>query len=234
VSAAQIAIGLVSLAIEMVLFVVLVWRRHYRREPLFALYIGAIVLSNAAVGLWWRWDVWLLHQAVSAAARFGVALGLAYGVFRNFPGAAVTARRVLLFVLVITLTAAISLAGADTGYADASAMLVSRIANGTVWLFTALAALVLWYRVPLRGLQKAILLGFAPYLLVFTVAMNLLSTVGWHVRTHVGYADTLAYMALMSYWTIAAWRPAEAEALVPAGIPSPVVMDLESRERPGA
>jgi hypothetical protein len=219
-SAVQIAIAVVGFTIEIVLFAILVWRRHYRQDPLFVLYVGAIFLSNAAVGLWYRWDVWLVHQAIVAAARFGVALGLAYGVFRNFPSAAVTARRVLLLVLVVTLTAAFSLAGVDTTYADASAMLTSRIANGTVWLFTALAALVLWYRLPLRGLQKAILLGFAPYLLVFAVAMNVLSSVGWHMRTVVGYADTLGFIILLSYWTVVAWRPAEAEALGSIRVPA--------------
>lgn len=219
-SPAQLAFGLVSIAIQIVLLAGLIWRRHYRQEPLFVLYVGAGLFSNASVGIWYRWDVWLVHQAVSAAVRFGVALGLAYAVFRNFPAAGVTARRVLLFVLVVTLTAALSMAGADAGYADASATLVSRIASGTVWLFTALAALVLWYRLPLSGLQKAILLGFAPYLLVFTVTMNLLSSVGWHVRTQVGWADTLSFTALLLYWTVAAWRPAEAEALVPAAIPA--------------
>jgi hypothetical protein len=224
-SSAQLAFALVCFTIHTVLFVVLIWRRHYRHEPLFVLYVGAVLLSNAAVGIWYRWDVWLVHQAVSAVVRFGVALGLAEGVFRNFPAAGVTARRVLFFVLLITLTAALSLAGADAGYADASALWVSRIANGTVWLFTALAALVLWYRLPLRALQKAILLGFAPYLLVFAVTMNLLSSIGWHVRSLVGWADTVSFAVLLSYWTVAAWRPAEAEAVVPAGIaaaPAPV------------
>jgi hypothetical protein len=224
-SVAALAIGLVSLAIELVLFVGLLWRGHHRREPLFVLYVGAIFLSNAAVGIWFRFDVWLVHQAVSAAVRFGLALGLAYGIFRNFPAAAVTARRVLLVVLVITLTTIFSLAGADTTYADISAMLVSRIGNGTVWLFTALAALVLWYRLPVRGLQKAILLGLAPYMLVFTVAMNLLSSIGWHLRTQVGYADTLSFLTLLCYWTAVAWQRVEAEAMVPIG------GAVEARER---
>ena len=228
-SAAQLAIGLVSTAIQIALLVGLIWRRHYRNEPFFVLYVGAILLSNAAVGIWFRWDVWLIHQAVSAAVRFGVALGLAYGVFRNFPSAGVTARRVALLVLVLTLIAAFSLTGGIASYADVSAMLISRIANGTVWLFTALAALVLWYRLPLSGIQKAILLGFAPYLLVFTVAMNLLSSVGWHVRAQVGYANTLSFMALLLYWTVAAWRPVQAEALVPAGMPAAALLDVRER-----
>jgi hypothetical protein len=227
-SPAQLVISIVSFTAQVALLLGLVRRRHYRNEPFFVLYVATVFLSNAAVMIWYRWDVWLVHQAVTAAVRFGVALGLTYGVFRQFPTAASTARWVLFLVLVATLTAAFSLAGADAGYADASAQLVSRIATGTVWLFTAMAALVLWYRLPLRGLQKAILLGLSPYLLVFTVAMNLLSSIGWQVRLQVGYADTLAFMSLMIYWTVVAWRPAEDAVVRPAGLQKAPALDVRN------
>ncbi len=206
-SAAQIAIGVAGTLIEIAVLLGLFKRRHDRREPVLVLYVAAVLVTNTAVAIWYRWDVWLVHQAVTAAARFGLALGVAYGVFRNFPSALATARRVLLFVLAVTLVGVLSIAGGEPTYTDMAGILIPRIANGTAWLFTAVAALVLWYRLPLTGLQKAILLGMTPYLLVFTVAMNLLASVGWHVRNQVGYADTLAFTAMFTYWCIAVWRP---------------------------
>jgi hypothetical protein len=74
------------------------------------------------------------------------------------------------------------------------------------------AAVILWYRLPVDPLHKAILIGFVPYLLVFTVAMNALSAYGWDLREYAGYAQTIAYVVLVAYWARAAWRqPAQAE-----------------------
>jgi hypothetical protein len=214
-SAPQIVIGVLGLVAHAVLIAGLLTRGHYRREPVFLAYVVAALTTNMAVGLWHRWDVWLIHQAVTAGLRFAVAIAVAVSVFRNFPGAVVTARRVTFMVLGLTLVAVLSLPAAQPTYTDIVAVVIPRIANGTVWLFTAIAALVLWYRLPLSKLQKAILVGFAPYLLVFTVTMNLLSSVGWHVRAYVGYADTLAYLALLTYWSGVAWRAEAREALDP-------------------
>jgi len=214
-SAPQIVIGILGLLAQAVLIAGLLKRGHYRREPVFLSYLVATLATNIAVGLRYRWDMWLLHQAVTAGFRFAVAIAVGIGVFRNFPGAVVTARRVTFVVLAMTLVAVLSLPRAQPTYTDMVAVVIPRIANGTVWLFTAIAALVLWYRLPLSPLQKAILVGFAPYLLVFTVAMNLLASVGWQVRAYVGYADTLAYLALLSYWMGVAWHAEAGEPLDP-------------------
>jgi hypothetical protein len=214
-SGLQAAIGLVAIIVETALLAGLFWRGHHRREPFFVLFIAGVVVTNAALGLWYRADVWLVQQAVTAGLRFGVALGLGANVFRNFPAAAVTARRLAFVVLAVTLVALLALPTGQASYTQLVGVIVPRIANGTVWLFTALAALVLWYRLPLTGLQKAILVGYAPYLLVFTVSMNLLASVGWQIRERLGYADTLAYFALMAYWCGVAWRVEGREPILP-------------------
>jgi len=222
----QIAIGVAAMLVEIGLLAGLVRRGHHRREPFFALYIAGVVVTNGALGLWYRWDVWLIHQAVTAALRFGVALGLGVAVFRHFPAAGLAARRVALFVLFVTL-AGLFASRPEVSYTHIVSVVVPRIANGAVWLFTGLAALVLWYRLPLTELQKAILLGFAPYLLVFTVAMNALGSVGWQLRNVVGYVDNLSYLALMGYWCRVAWRANALEpAVAPAG-PRPAALPVE-------
>jgi hypothetical protein len=77
---------------------------------------------------------------------------------------------------------------------------------GTVWLFLAISALILWYRLPVVPLHKALLLGFVPYLLIFTVAINLLKAFGGNVRAYAGYLKSAAYVALVAYWAVVAWR----------------------------
>ena len=84
---------------------------------------------------------------------------------------------------------------------------------GTLWLFLAISALILWYRLPVAPLHKALLLGFVPYLLIFTVALNMLKAYGGSVREYAGYGKNVAYLALLAYWAMVAWRLAP-----PAGV----------------
>jgi hypothetical protein len=205
-SVLQRMIGWVGLLQLFALFGALLVRRHYRRAPIFTLYAGGVALTNTVVGLHYTWETWMVHQVASAALRFGVALELTYAIFGAFPAAAVTARRVMLAMLVITALTVMSVSGGDVTYTRFNSETIPRLATGAVWILTALAALVLWYRLPLGELHKAILLGYAPYLLVFTVAMNLLSSIGWHLRSWVGLVDSLAFIILANYWCRVAWR----------------------------
>src|SRR5689334_7565909 len=84
------------------LFWILLRRRHYRLAPFFTLYVGGLCATHIALGLFYAKPTWIVHQAVAAALRFGVALELAQRIFGSFPGAAATARRVMLVLLAIT------------------------------------------------------------------------------------------------------------------------------------
>src|SRR5450432_3115430 len=195
------------------LFAILVYRKHFRRLPVFTLYAAAIAVDTLALGIAYAWntriwETWLIGQVVVAALRFGVALELSQVIFGAFRAAAVTARRVVFVILIVTALTAMSVTGPDVTYVQFNGEMVPRLATGAIWIFTALAALVLWYRLPLGDLQKAILMGYAPYLLIFTVGMNLLTGIGWHLRSWVGYVDTLTFFALVHYWCRVAWRTA--------------------------
>ena len=94
-------------------------RRHYRRMPLFTMYVGGVAISNTIYGLHYTWETWMMHQVVTAALRFGVALELTYCIFGAFPAAAATARRVMFVILVATAVTAMSLATPDATYTRA-------------------------------------------------------------------------------------------------------------------
>jgi hypothetical protein len=216
-SVLQRVVGLVGTLQLAVLLAVLIGRRHYRLAPIFTLYAGGLCATHVALGLFYVKETWIVHQAASAALRFGVALELAQRIFGAFPAAAATARRVMLALIVVTGVLAMSAGSPD--YDQFSTLTVPSLATGTVWILTALAALVLWYRLPLTVMQKAILIGFAPYLLVFTVMMNLLASLGWEYRAWLSYVNTASYMALIGYWTWTAWRNAP-EAIASVGAPA--------------
>jgi hypothetical protein len=75
-----------------------------------------------------------------------------------------------------------------------------------LWLLTATALLVVWYQVPVHEWQRAIMLGLAPYLLVFVALLGLLQRHGWMAKKPIATAETLAYLGLILFWTWAAWR----------------------------
>ena len=80
------------------------------------------------------------------------------------------------------------------------------VATAALWLLTATALLVVWYQVPVHDWQRAIMLGLAPYLLVFVTLLDLLQRHGWTARAEVGIVDSVAYLALVVFWAWAAWR----------------------------
>lgn len=222
-SAVQWWIGVAGEAVIMALLVGLVTKGRYRACYSFALYLVAVVAADGLILAWpgrfHRWDFWIVKETVHSLLKFAIALELALRTFRAFPGARATARGVVFLVVLVALAGILAgPAEQAADFPDLASRLHPRILNGTIWLFTAIAAVVLWYRLPVDAFHKAILIGFVPYLLVFTVAMNALDAIGWHLQKPAAYAHTVAYLLLLVYWTHAAWRPLEAP-LRPAQVP---------------
>jgi hypothetical protein len=177
----------------------------------FTLYLGAVLVSDTLVLLrpaeFHSWDFWVIKESVHNLLKFGIALELTVRTFRAFPAARKTAAGLVLGVLVLTWLSVGPRPRLQAGRPLELALnLQPYVLAGTLWLFIAISALILWYRLPVGPLHKALLLGFVPYLLIFTVAINLLRAYGGEVRRMAGYAKSVAYMALLAYWAWSAWR----------------------------
>jgi hypothetical protein len=212
-SLAQQIIGWLSVLQSVLLFGTLLWRRHYRRLPLFTTYVAGSNAFDVVYGLHPTWETWMLLQVVNSALRFGVALELAYRLFGAFPGAASTARRAILVILVFTAVTAIVTVPLDVTQTRMSAEAIPRMASAAIWMLTVLAGLVLWYRLPVAPLPRAILMCLAPFLLLSTIGLSLLfGGESARVRPWVGYVIPLASFVLTSYWLRVAWRTAPESA----------------------
>jgi hypothetical protein len=77
------------------------------------------------------------------------------------------------------------------------------------------AGLVLWYRLPVHPLHKAILVGLVPYLLMFSLSLSWVESQGWAVRANASFLSTLSFLLVLVYWTYVAWRPHEAAVRAP-------------------
>jgi hypothetical protein len=176
-------------------------------------------------GRFYKPDFWQAKETGLNLLRFGMALELAYRTFRSFPGALATLRWTMLFVIVATLVAVVAVSGRGVDFRFFMADLHPRVLNGSIWLFTAIAALILWYRLPVDAFHKAVLLSYVPFLIFFTVTMNALGSVSRDRLGWLSYLYQLAYLALMLQWARAAWRRVEVPTRPPevrSGLGEPV------------
>jgi hypothetical protein len=158
---------------------------------------------------------WVLMHGLFAVLRVAIAVELGFRVFQAFPRAQVTARRVLFAALAATCVALISIPLAATS--ELVLDWQARILTGTIWIMNGLALLITWYRVPLHPYHKAILMGFVPYLLVFTTLLSLTKQWGWDsFGPYLQAADPVAYALLTAFWALAAWQPEKQPEASPA------------------
>lgn len=206
-----VKLGLVALLVGMSV------RGRILRCWTFFVYVVAVLLGNSLStllpALFFNASFWTLKQGVYDVLKAAIAIELAARAFAAFPGAWRTARAVLAALL-----------GASTVWVAwltprSYEMLWEwqpRAVTAAVWLLTATALLVVFYQVPIGDWQRAILLGYAPYLLVFVTAMSVLRRHGWAAREGASLLDATGYLAVVLFWAWAAWRRDDTPALDPA------------------
>jgi hypothetical protein len=216
-------IGLASTLLLLTTLVGLVVRRQWRAWYSYVLYISvlpAFTLLFLIDPRFYAGDVWMVQENLLNAIRFAMALEMAGRTFRAFPGARSTLNVVVTVVVFATLALALPSYDANFDYRNFIGNLQPRLLNGSVWLFTAIAALILWYRLPVLPLRKAILLSYLPYLIFSTAFLNLLNEYGWPKALQ--YLNQIVYLALVSFWAYAAWKlPVTSDSEPPPSSSSP-------------
>jgi hypothetical protein len=224
-TSAQVLIANAVKILLLLTFVGIVARRRAHLCWSFTAYLALILSCNCLSTFWpdrfyTNW-FWILKQSLYDAFKMAIALELAYRVFQAFPSAQATARKVvfvLLFVTALVLTG-VPRAASPEGPSIYGAALLEwepRLLTGMIWVLNGLALLVIWYRVPMHTFHKAILLGFVPYLLVFTTLLSLLKHYGWEILPIIQAAEPAAYLLLVGWWAYAAWAPESAPDVSPA------------------
>jgi hypothetical protein len=213
-------LGIVILSESLVLLTLmgLVVRRHIITCRAFTLYL-VVVLATDTMMLLDSFDTmafWLLKELLLLALKFAIALELISRAFDRFPGARATAHRVMRLVLGLTLVMVIWVAAGWQGSAageqrDVATRIIgefnTRILTATTWLYVAIAALILWYRLPMESMPKAILIGFVPYLIFFYMFLELWTANNAPKGGWLASLNTWAWPLLLSYWARSAWQP---------------------------
>jgi hypothetical protein len=173
----------------------------------FATYLVVVSACEGAIAFWperfFQWWFFVTKESLYNVLKIAVALELAHRAFHVFPGARATARRVVFTVL----AASTVLIGASSALSSDWTDWQPPVVSATIWLFGATATLVVWYRLPLHMWHRAILAGFAPYLLVFVTLLSVLEKQGaLTAYAALGLLDSIAYLAVMVCWAFVAWR----------------------------
>jgi hypothetical protein len=177
----------------------------------FTLYLVTILVGNSLSTLWphrfYTPAFWVLKQGVYDLLKIAVGIELAWRAFSAFPGAWRIARVVILLLLTSS-TVALAWLTPRSMYRNLWDWQPG-VVTAAVWLLTAVALLVVLYQIPIGDWQRAIVLGFAPYLLVSITLINIWQRLGWQAREGIGLLDSFAYLALVLFWVHAAWRQEE-------------------------
>jgi hypothetical protein len=203
---AQMILGVAGILALLVTLLGLVARHRWHRWYGFTVYLAAVAVFAVALIRSYTKELFLGQEMVLSAIRLGMALELAARTFRAFPGARATLRVVLLVVVVVTLSLVLAVPARHEyeGFID---NVSPRLLNGAVWVFTVIAGLILWYRLPVAPFHKAVLLPYVPYLLWQAVYFN---SGLWKVESaFLDYFNPVTYLALATRWIWVAWRVKE-------------------------
>jgi hypothetical protein len=183
----------------------------------FVAYLIVGLVGNSLMSFWpeqfFRLWFYSLTQELLTALKLAVAAELTYRTFRAFPGAAARVR-LLLAPLFLVPVLFLNKVPSGTSYQDMVQIYQPQIQTAVIWIITAITLLIAWYRVPVHAMHRAILIGFAAYLLIFTTLFNVLRDFGFdRLRSFISVADGYAYTFVLMAWAYAAWVPARRPVL---------------------
>jgi len=206
--------ALVLHAMELALMATLVGLFIRGRAHLCWSFVAYLLTGLVCVSLMSFWPerffrLWFysLEQDLLNALKLAIAAELTYRTFRAFPGAAARVR-VLLAPIFFVPVLFVSKVPSGASYQEIVQTYLPQIQTAIIWIITAITLLIAWYRVPVHAMHRAILIGFAAYLLIFTTLLNVLRDFGFeNARSFMAVADGYAYVALLVGWAYAAWVP---------------------------
>lgn len=195
-------------------------RGRHRSCWSFTAYVATVFTCNCLVSFWpstfYVYDFWIRKQAAYDVLKLAIGIELGARAFAAFPGAMRAARVVALLVLTAS-TLLISSTAMGAFHTRVTWDWLAASFTAAVWVFGAVALLVLWFRIPVSRMHRAIMMGFLPYLAVFTLLTGLLKQQGWSFLGWIWNIETAAYLLLVSWWSVSAWhRPEPAPAVSPA------------------
>ena len=214
----QLAVAHATKVVLLVTLVGLFVRRRHAACWSFTIYLAVCLVCNCLVSFWprtfWVYDFWIRKQAAYDILKLAIGVELGARAFRAFPGAMAAARVVGLVIL--SAAGLLIAATASPFHTRRTWDWLTATGTATIWVFAAVAFMVLWFRIPVSRIHRAILLGLVPYMAVYTVLTGLLQRHGWAALSKLSTTEAVAYLLLVSFWAVGSWHVDEPVTVSPA------------------
>ena len=200
--------GLVVLGAGLlILLVVLLFRRSIARQCfLFSTYVTAAALFTSLILLFpkhYSPQAYMVKQGIYDSLLFGMSLELAFRTFSAFTGIASFVRMSLGGAVAVSTITIFLATPVNPGY-DSFVHFQAGITAAGIWCLSFVGLLIVWYQIPVPSFTRAIILGYVPYLLVFSVYTDLISRWGWAALPNLNVLNAVAYDAVAGYWVYSA------------------------------
>ena len=202
------ALVLLALGLLALLLVALFKGGKARQCFLFSTYVSSVVLFNVLILLFpehYSPEAYMVKQGIYDSLLFGMSLELSIRTFAAFTGIARMVRVVLASAVALS-TAAILLATPGNPDYESFIRFQPGITTAGIWCLAFVGLLIVWYQIPVPAFTRAIILGYVPYLMVFTVYVDLITRLGWGAIQNLNLLNAVAYDAVAAYWVYSAWR----------------------------
>ena len=202
------ALGIVGVGLLAVLLSILFRQAKARQCVLFSAYVLAAALFTSLILLFperYSPQAFMIKQGIYDSLLFGMSLELAIRTFAAFKGIARLVRLWLGVAVAASTTIIFFATPASTDYTSFIRFQPGITAAG-IWCLAFVGLLIVWYQIPVPAFTRAIILGYVPYLVVFTVYTDLIARLGWGAIQHLNILNAVAYDTVACYWVFAAWR----------------------------
>jgi hypothetical protein len=182
-------------------------RGKWRASVTFFVYLtavtgfGAAILANPSIN---TPGFWLVKQGIYDALLFALSIEIGVSAVAGFPGLANRAKA-WLALIVLASTGFVFVMTPTAGYAE-YLRYQPAVTTAGIWCLTSVALIIVWYQLPVAPMQRAILLAYVPYLVVFVVVTDLTTRLGWTRMGELSAVRSVAYLVATAYWAYAAWR----------------------------
>ena len=202
------ALGLLGVCLLVVLIYTLFRRSKARQCVIFSTYVVAAALFTSLILLFpahYSPEAFMVKQGIYDSLLFGMALELAIRTFAAFTGIARLVKLSLAAAVALSTVVIFVATPASPDYASFIRFEPGITAAG-IWCLAFVGLLIVWYQIPVPAFTRAIILGYVPYLLVFTVYTDLITRLGWGAIQNLNLLNAVAYDAVAGYWVYSAWR----------------------------
>jgi hypothetical protein len=190
----------------------------------FGAYAVTVLASNSIIAAWpdsFDFTHYVVRETVLMVLKALIAVEIWWRTFSSLPRARPRVGSILVGAFVLAGIASRAVPPGLDAWTSFVGVVNPRLQMALLLCYAVVASAAWWFRAPLHSFHRAVLFGFATYLVLHTVG---LSYHGWQGSSDSSafvnwLLDATMYPVALILWSWAAWRPLRA--------PSPILSRLQ-------